>query len=154
MNMHQTFPSTGQPLFIPSTLSNLAKCLSKSQTPPGCKRSGYLYKPATFNRKERKRRHNEDLYELYSSPNIGMIKSGRMRWAEHVARTGVMRGAYRVLVGRPKENRPLWRPRRRWDNIEMDLQKVGWRGTDWIDLAQDRKRRRALVNAVMNLRVA
>ena len=59
-----------------------------------------------------------------------------------------------VLVGKPEGNRPLGRPRRRWeDNIKMDLQDVGCKGMDWIDLAQDRKRWRALVSAVMNLRV-
>jgi hypothetical protein len=65
------------------------------------------------------------------------------------------RGAYRDLVGRPEGNRPLARPRRRWDdNIKMHLQEVGWEGMDWIDLAQDMDRWRALVNAVMNLRVS
>jgi hypothetical protein len=67
---------------------------------------------------------------------------------------GEGRGAYRVLVGRPEGRKPLGRPRRRWeDNIKMDLQEVGWEGMDWIDLAQDRDRLRALVSAVMNLRV-
>jgi hypothetical protein len=62
-------------------------------------------------------------------------------------------GAYRILVGRPEERRPLGRPRRRWDdNIKMDLQDVGW-SIDWIELAQDRDRWRTLVNAAMNLRV-
>jgi hypothetical protein len=66
---------------------------------------------------------------------------------------GERRGAYRALVGKPQGRRPLERPRRRWeDNIKMDLREVGW-GADWIDLAQDRDRWRALVNAVMNLRV-
>ena len=65
------------------------------------------------------------------------------------------RGAYRDLVGRPEGNTPLARPRRRWDdNIKMHLQEVGWEGIDWIDLAQDMDRWRALVNAVMNLRVS
>jgi hypothetical protein len=64
------------------------------------------------------------------------------------------RGAYRVLVGKPEGKRPLGRPGRRWeDNIKMDLQEVGCRGMDWIDLAQDKARWRALVSAVMNLRV-
>jgi hypothetical protein len=62
------------------------------------------------------------------------------------------RGAYRILVGRAEGRRPLGRPRRRWeDNIKMDLQEVGWECVDWIDMAQDRDRWRALVNAVMNL---
>jgi hypothetical protein len=67
---------------------------------------------------------------------------------------GEGRGAYRILVGRPEGRRPLGRPRRRWEfNSKMDLQKVGWEGVDWIDMAQDRDRWRDLVNAVMNLRV-
>jgi hypothetical protein len=67
---------------------------------------------------------------------------------------GERRGAYRVLVGKPDGRRPLGRPRRRWeDNIKMDLREVGWEGMNWINLAQDRDRWRALVNTVMNLRV-
>ena len=59
--------------------------------------------------------HNEELNDLYCSPNIvRVIKSRRMRWAGHVARMGERRGAYRVLVGRPEGKRPLERPRRRW----------------------------------------
>ena len=69
-----------------------------------------------------------------------------------MARMGERRGRYRALVGKPEEKRPLGRPRRRWD-IKMDVQKVGWGGKEWINLAQDRDRLRALVNAVMNLRV-
>ena len=77
-----------------------------------------------------------------------------MRWAGLVARMGKRRGVYRVLVGKPKGKRPLGRPRSRWeDNIKMDFQEVGCGGMDWIELAQDRNRWRALVNAVMNLRV-
>jgi len=71
--------------------------------------------------------HNEELNNLYSSPNIlRVIKSRRMRWAWHVARMGEGRGVYRVLVGKPEGRRPLERPRRRWeDNIRMDLREVG-----------------------------
>ena len=104
---------------------------------------------------EWRRLHNEELNELYSSPNIvRVIKSRRMRWAGHVARMVEERGVYRVLVGKPEGRRPLGRPRRRWaDNIRMDLQEVGCGYVDWIGLVQDRDRWRTLVSAVMNLRV-
>jgi hypothetical protein len=102
---------------------------------------------------EWRRLHNEELNDLYSSSTIiRVIKSRRRRWAGHVARMEEGRGAYRILVGRPEGRRPLGRPRRRWEvNIKMDLQEVGWRGMDWIDMAQDRDRWWAIVSAVMNL---
>ena len=100
-----------------------------------------------------RRLHNEELNDLYSSPNIfQVIKSRRMRWAAHVACMGEERGVYRVLVGKPEGKRPLGRPRHRWvDNIRMDLQKVGCGYMDWIRLAQDRDRWQTLMSSVMNL---
>ena len=93
---------------------------------------------------------NKELSDLYSSSTIvQMITSRRMRWAGYVVSMGV-----RVLVRKPERKIPLGRPRRRWvDNITMDLQEVGWRCVYWIDLGLDMDRWRALVNAVMNLRV-
>ena len=100
--------------------------------------------------------HNEELNDLYSSPNIVLvIKSRRMRWAGHVARMEEGRGVHKVLVGKPEGKRALGRPRRRWeDNIKMDLEEVGRGCGDWMGLAQDRDRWRALVSTVMNFGVA
>ena len=78
--------------------------------------------------------HNEELNDLYSSPNIvRVIKSIRMRWADHVACMGEEWGVYRILVGKPERRRPLERPRRRWvNNVRTDLQDVGiWTGLGW-----------------------
>jgi hypothetical protein len=90
--------------------------------------------------------HNEELPNLYSSPNIiRKIKLRRMRWAGHVIRMGEERKVYKILVGKPKGKGPLGRPRRRCeDGIRMDLREIGWAGMDWW---------RALVNTVMNLLV-
>jgi hypothetical protein len=91
----------------------------------------------------------------HSSPSIiRIIKSRRMRWADYVARMAEKRNAYRLLVGKPEGKRPLERPRRRWvDNVLLDLGEVGWGDVDWIGLAKDSNRRRALMNSVLNLRV-
>ncbi|KAJ4445522.1 hypothetical protein ANN_12202 [Periplaneta americana] len=98
--------------------------------------------------------HNMELHGLYSSPDIiRNIKSRRLRWAEHVARMGESRNAYRVSVGKPEGKRPLGRPRRRWeDNIKMDLRKVGYDDREWINLTQDRDQWRAYVRTAMNFR--
>jgi len=105
---------------------------------------------------EWRRLHNEELNDLYSSPNIvRVIKSRIMRWTGHVVCMGEEKGVYRVLVGKPEGNRPLGRPRRRWvDNIRTGLQEVGCGYMDWIGLVQDRNRWLTLVIAVMNLRVS
>ena len=102
--------------------------------------------------REWRKLHNEELNDLYSSPNIvRVVKLKRMRWAGHVARLGERRGVCRVLVGKPEGKRLLGRDRRRWeDNIMVDFQEVGCGGMDWIDLVQEWDRWRALVNAVMN----
>ena len=108
---------------------------------------GFCIKEDTCNRNE--------LNDLHSLPNIvRVVKSRRMRWAGHVARMGEDRGVHRVLVGKPEEKRSLGRPRRRWeDNIKMDLQEVGGDCGDWMELAQDKDRWRALVGTVRNFRV-
>ena len=87
--------------------------------------------------RECRKLHNEELNDLYSSPNIvRVIKSGRMRWVGNVANMGESGGVHRVLLGKPEGKRPLGRPRHRWeDNIKMDLQEVGCGVMDWIDLA-------------------
>jgi len=104
---------------------------------------------------EWRRLYNEDLNDLYFTPNIvRVIKSRRMRWAEHVARMDEEREVYRALVRKLEGKRLLRRPRCRWvDNIRMDLQEVGCGYMDWIGLAQVRDRWRTLVRAVMKFRV-
>jgi hypothetical protein len=102
--------------------------------------------------------HSGELHNLYSSPDIiRQIKSRGMRWAGHVARMGEGRNLYKILVGKPEGKRPLGRSRRRFeDGINMDLSEIGWGGgggVEWVHLAQDRDGWRAVVNAVMTLRV-
>jgi hypothetical protein len=101
--------------------------------------------------REWRKLHNEELNDLYSSPNtVRVIKSRRMRWAGHVERVGREEAYIEFWWGNMRERDPLERHRRKWeDNIEMDLREVGGGGMDWIDLALDRDRWRALVNAVM-----
>jgi hypothetical protein len=96
---------------------------------------------------------NEERHDLYSSPSIiRIIKSRRMRLAGPVTRMGEKRNAYMLLLGKPEGKRPPGRPRHRWvDNIRMDLEGMGWGDVDWIGLAQDGNRWRALVNSVLNL---
>jgi hypothetical protein len=88
---------------------------------------------------EWRKRHNEELRDLYCSPNmVRVIKSRRMRWAGYVAQMGEDRGVYRVLVGKLEGKRPLVRPRRGWeDNIKMIFRKwdVGvWTGLGWLSI--------------------
>jgi hypothetical protein len=97
--------------------------------------------------------HNEELPDLCSSPNIiRIIKSKTMKWAGYVARMGTKRNAYRLLVGKPEGKSPLGRPKHRWVDIRVELGEVGWGDVDWVGLAQDRNRWKALVNSVVNLR--
>ena len=89
-----------------------------------------------------------------SSNVIQVIKSSRLRCTGHVVCIGERRGAYGVSVGKPEGKRPIERPRHKWEDIKMDLSRVRWGGMDWIDLAQDRERWQAVLNAVMNLLVS
>jgi hypothetical protein len=95
---------------------------------------------------EWKKLHNEKLNDLLSLPKmVRVVKSRQMKWAGHVACMGENRNVHRVLVEKPEGKRPLGRPRCKWeDNIKMDLQEVGRGRGDWMELAQDRVRWRAL----------
>jgi hypothetical protein len=102
-----------------------------------------------------RRLHNEGLHKMYGSPNITrVIKSRRVRWTGHAACMGEMRDAYKTLVRKPEQKRPLGRPRHRWeDNTRMNLGETGWEGVNWVYMAQGRDQWWDLVNMVTNLQV-
>jgi hypothetical protein len=97
--------------------------------------------------------HNEELHNLYSSPSIiRMVKSRKITWAGHVARIGAKRNVYRILVGKPKGKNPLGTARHRCEDIiKMDLRETGWASMNWIHLARDRDKWRAVVNMVKTI---
>jgi hypothetical protein len=84
---------------------------------------------------------------------VTMIKSKRIRWAEHIAYVREKRNPYRVLVEKPHGNNPQERPRRRCvGNVQLNLGEISWDGMGWINQAQDREQCRDLVNVVMSFR--
>jgi hypothetical protein len=100
--------------------------------------------------------HNEELHNLYTSPNIVTVFTARrMRWAGHVARMGKMRNEYNIFAGKPERKSPFGRPRHKWeDNIRIYLREIGWEILNWMHLVQDRDQWRALMDTVMNFRVS
>ena len=116
-----------------------------------------IFGPKRDENGEWRRLHNDELHSLYRSPNIvRVIKSRRLRWAGHVARTEEGRSAFKILTNSPKPTgkRPLGRPRRRWeDNIRMNLEEIDDNTGNWVDSAWNRDYWRSLVNATLSLRV-
>jgi hypothetical protein len=95
--------------------------------------------------------HKKELYNVYASLNIVRVNKSRIKWVGHVACMGEVRNAYKILVGKSEEKRPLGRPKHRWkDNIRMDLREIGWMGVDLMHLVQDRNQWWSLVKVVMN----
>jgi hypothetical protein len=93
-----------------------------------------------------RRLHNDELHNLYTSPNVfRLTKSRRLRREGHVARMGEVRNGYRFLVGKPEGKRPLGRSGRRWEYIRMDLREIGSEVVEWIYLAQDTEKLRTFV---------
>jgi hypothetical protein len=102
-----------------------------------------------------RRFHNKELHNLYSSPNIRVITSRRMKWVWNIACMGEMRNTYRILVRKPEGKRPLGRPRCRWeDTIKMNCKEIGYKVMDWIHQAQDRDQWWVLVNMLVTLYVS
>ena len=112
---------------------------------------GRIFGPKRDANGEWTRLHNEELQNLYCSPNIvRVIKSRRLRWAGHVTRMEERGSAFKILIGK----RPLGRPRRRWEGIiRMEFRGIGINTRNWVDSTQDRDYWRVLVNAALNLRV-
>ena len=98
-----------------------------------------IFRPKRDANGEWRRLHNEELHNLYRSPNIiSVIKSRKLRWAGHVARLKVGRSALKMLTGKPTGRKPLGRPRRIWeDNIRMNLEEIGINAGNWVVSAQD-----------------
>ena len=111
--------------------------------------------PKRNENEECRRLQNEELHNLYRSPNIVSVnKSRRLRWAVHVARMEEAWSTFKIITGKPTGKRPVGRLRRRWeDNSIMDLKEIGISTTNEVVLAQERDHWRALVNAAFNYRV-
>jgi hypothetical protein len=105
----------------------------------------------------RRKLHNEELHNLYSSPRTynRIFKLSRMIWAGNLARMREKRNSYRILVGKPESMRSLGRSRCRWeDNIKIELREIGWSNMDWIDVDKDINKCRAPVFTAMSIRVS
>ena len=133
------------PLFLIAFLTAAKKCFLRR-----------IFGPKRDENGEWRRFHNEELHSLYRSPNIvRMMKSRRLRWAEHIVRMEENRDALKIVTDKPTRKRPLGRPIRRWeDNLKMDLKEMGINTRILVDSAQDRDYCRSLLNVSVNLRVS